>query len=357
VILVALTVCCNAWAEDKSLLGKDLVDGLGSELPPAVLPVQAEPSGLANEIAVAQLLKAIERLTKLEDGIEKRDVRRLLFTTLAQLDGVRLITCLEEHDEILPSFALRACAEHDLDRVWDYITSKSDLDDDQLFDQMRFIHDLIDWMPFADLERYHPKVQALPESVREFARQALETRENAVIAALNPEKLKGDSDFRHSLKGATFTVGNIDMKPPAMPVMVFEEDGVPLKEGSIAIGSFVQAPDPLIALGDLNAIKGAFRQFGCTLPVGFNKVPGLYISPVTSIVEDSVFMGALFYTVIGNAATIRESDRLFIYRHFDVDTGVLLTNAGQVLLGAKAKGKVMGENFTGFSLVALKPAS
>jgi hypothetical protein len=41
VVLVALTVCCNTWAEDKSLLGEDLVDGLGSELPPALLPVQA----------------------------------------------------------------------------------------------------------------------------------------------------------------------------------------------------------------------------------------------------------------------------------------------------------------------------
>jgi hypothetical protein len=200
----------------------------------------------------------------------------------------------------------------------------------------------------------------MPEELREFARRAFETRKNAVAASLNPERLKANSDYRRSLRGSTFSVGNLDGKNPALVSMIFDEHGAPLKEGSVAIGTFMEAPEKWIALGDLGAIKRGFRQFGYTVPMGFNKLPGLYRQVVSSTLEESVFAGSLFYTVIGNGKTLAESDRLFIYRHrvgehlrFDM----LITDGGDVLLGEKAAGKFMGNDFTGYRLVELKPAA
>lgn len=306
-----------------------------------------------------------ERLDPGEDLVLQKN-----FEALSKQDPIRAISFVaerekgEEYPPGYSSYVLECAAYYHPARVWSHISIqknlrlKSGFPNDPNFDRESLIRTVIRGMPFPFLETRRDDFEKMEEPFRTAALHTCETRMNTLAASLNPQDLMSPPLFMVGRVGKTLSVCNVPMKPPAIPAPIFDADGKAVSEGAVAIGVFLKDPALLIANGDLKGFKTAFKQFGFTVPLKLNHLPGLYCAPVTATTQDTVFNDARAYTVVGDASTIAESENFIVFAHdfelTDPDRHeALLGVDGKLLLGKQMKGAIHDREFEGFQLSPL----
>lgn len=158
-----------------------------------------------------------------------------------------------------------------------------------------------------------------------------------------------------SAQAATINVSNF---PDNIPVPIVSLSGTTQATGSIGIGTFTGDAHAFVAAGDFGGLQAAFQQFGDSVSIGFNGIPGLYKNTISAQVEGTQFSGQNVYTVIvANTDLQGLWGPMVIFDHgfnFVDEPGAtpdaVIRADSNLVFGIRTQGDVGGQTFDGFQL-------
>jgi dienelactone hydrolase len=133
---------------------------------------------------------------------------------------------------------------------------------------------------------------------------------------------------------------------PNYPIADQHGNAIPVGSGFAAVGAFSISDEVISATQayTLDLLADSFIQFGASIPVGVQIVPGAIFGNIgASLAPDDPLVGKNIFLVVGNGSDIRNSDSLFVLKSdelfsFESFHAELLVNSalssGQLLLGS-----------------------